>query len=745
MGVHRTASLSGLNSNELYSLHYPDSILKFVSFDFSHFMRRCTEFYKRCEAAGEYKIEEAVAIRNSVGACHKFVEANLHGIYEKIIPDFFIEYICRERGIGTATLWNSLINAQNSLEKTLFARLTEYRHNKAVNRWVDLLKIQEYAKRKLDFVFGEKAELATAAAKRDYFDLTFSVAANELGYPLDRFSAARLYSVGRLPSSPFIVSSAAREIAKSTLAGLEYPDSEPARFSGISSDSEAMDVFASIKNLIPEKTDAVLGMVIKAMRSMPKRVYVADSFKAVIDLEIDLIIESGAVLQHCERCGEYFLRDSEYDYDYCSAPKIGGRTCLEISTTLPPRTPKEIEELDEMTSQLYTYMSKRINVDLTQRDFAEWYQYFMAIKENIAHHRLSIAEFRDFEKYSKELHFAKPAPPESPAQTEPQKPEENQEKSKTETSDEPVVKPFVFERIDRSALYEQENKRRRREREEQAEQSQEIKPSIEDIAKDAKPTVKVMKAQDAESIDFSVFENPFDGAFDDTISELEEVKSRDLKPLDSIFSFGADDNDDDLRQSSEPLSERLNATTAAQSGNTRTDKEAHISSKSGSTAEKNVSTDKADKVQGEAAELGGGFEKELAKASYIREAGTRRGYAAGMYRRTAETTAVGEVDFPAAELQNEQDEPFSEIQSDGAGRMTESDFDILPASTSPVITAEPAPKPKHTAENPRTTREKKSPPRITLGEQKATTNKTKRLLDGIMNPVKNHNPFINDD
>ena len=35
-------------------------------------------------------------------------------------------------------------------------RLTEYRHNKAVNRWVSLLQLQEYAKRKIDFVFGEK-------------------------------------------------------------------------------------------------------------------------------------------------------------------------------------------------------------------------------------------------------------------------------------------------------------------------------------------------------------------------------------------------------------------------------------------------------------------------------------------------------------------------------------------------------------------------------------------------------------
>ena len=68
-----------------------------------------------------------------------------------------------------------------------------------------------------------------------------------------------------------------------------------------------------------------------------------------------------------------------------------------MSTAVPPRTADEIRRLEDMTKELYTYMSKRINVDLTQRDFAEWYQSFMAIKESILHNALSISEFREFE------------------------------------------------------------------------------------------------------------------------------------------------------------------------------------------------------------------------------------------------------------------------------------------------------------------------------------------------------------
>ena len=368
MSIKRTVSLTGINSSEIYSLSYPQSVLKFAEYDFSGFIRRCTDYCKRCAESGEYRLEDIVALRNSLGACHKYVEANIHGIYEKAVQDLFIEYLCREKGLGISSLWNELINAKTPFEKLIFTRLTEYRHNKAVNRWVSLLQLQEYAKRKIDF-------------------------------------AAKVYTVGRLPSAPFITSNISKAIAASSLPEIEY-EGEHRPFAALHSDSEAMDVFAKIKNYVPEKPDSVLNTIITTMRSLPKKVYVSDSLKAIIDLEIDLLLESGGVLQHCERCGEYFIRDKDYDYDYCSKAQPGGRTCLEMSTAVPPRTADEIRRLEDMTKELYTYMSKRINVDLTQRDFAEWYQSFMAIKESILHNALSISEFREFEKYSHDLHFA---------------------------------------------------------------------------------------------------------------------------------------------------------------------------------------------------------------------------------------------------------------------------------------------------------------------------------------------------
>lgn len=704
-----TASFTGLNSGEIYSLHYPDSLLRFCAFDFSGFVRRTTDFCKKCEANGEFYIDEAIALRNSISACHKFYEANIHSLFEKIIQDFFIEYICREKGIGPSALWNSYIQAKNNFEKTLFSRLTEYRHGKAVNQWVNLLKIQDYAKKKTEFVFSEKADLITAGARRDYFDLTFILAANEMGYPTDSFGTARMYSVGRLPSAPFILNMVSREIMKTTLSELQYPEEEPEEFSPISSDSEAMDVFSHIKNIIPEKPDTVIGTIVNAMRSMPKKVYVAESFKSVIDLEIDLMLENGMVIYRCERCGEYFVRNKKYDEDYCDNEQPNGRTCYEISNMIPLRTAEEIEELDAMTNELYTYMSRRINVDLTQREFSEWYQYFMAIKENIAHRKLSIEEYRDFEKYSKELRFA-PAIPKPTTEKTVAVPSS----SPAPAAEEPKVKPFVFERIDRSELYEQEYRRRRRELEEEAE-SESV--TLEDITQEQIPTVKVMKAEESRAADISLFENPFDGAFDESISELSRVNERAFKPLDDIFSFDT------------PSAEKKDSTADTDGAKAPVTEDIPIDVPSSDGFV--MDTYEEIKTPGE---MSGGFEREIAKASYIRESNTtRRRYAANMYTKTANSD---EVMFP-------------DIVSDGGERMTEEDFDILP-SASPVkkqaeLTKAPEPEAKtEIIEIPDKPKRRRTPPKITLGDN-GGTNKTQRVLDGIFSPVKTKNPFLTDD
>lgn len=522
--MNRSISLVGQNSNDIYTLHYPESILRFCQYDFSNFIVRCTELCKKSMQSGSVNQDDLIVLRNSISACHRYYEMNTRSAFEKIVVDLWIEYLCREKNTGIVSLWNSFLSCSNKFEKIIFTRLTEYRHNKAINQWVNLLKIQEYAQKKIDFIFGEKvADTAEARAKRDYFDLMMNVTANELGYPVEQFASAKVYSVGRLPNSPFILGGVAKEIAKTVLGDLEYSENAtPVNFHAKLSDQTAMDAFSAMKAFIPQKMDNVIGTIIKTMKSMPSKVYIPEGFKSVIDLEIDLILESNAVLQKCGRCLEYYLKDDDYNENYCNHKNEDGQTCLEIMHQVPAISFEEMEKLESMSSEVYLYMSNRINVDMTQRDFGQWYQYFMTMRENIAHHNVSVNEMSDFVSYSKTLQFHQH--PLVRKELEEESQPVVTESTPVETTEEKEVKPFVFKRIDRSELYKQQKKQREREERERDDLGDlfsfdEI--HVEQPTTEIPPAPHIIKAEDTEETEFSVFENPFDGVFDDKINDIE--------------------------------------------------------------------------------------------------------------------------------------------------------------------------------------------------------------------------------
>ena len=384
-----------------------------------------------------------------------------------------------------------------------------------------------------------------------------------------------------------------------------------------------------------------------------------------------------------------------------------------------------------MTKELYTYMSNRINVDLTQRDFAEWYQSFMAIKESILHNALSISEFREFEKYSHDLHFAPVK--QTPLQEKPSV--ANVSESTDTAKKQPEVKPYVFERVDRSVLYEQENRRRKQEQErelydmmqESAAPVQQEAAALQNEA--TKAPVHVVKAGETDKLDVSLFENPFDNAFESEISELEKVSGYDFKPLDDIFSFGG--ADDKLQQTS-----------------------------GGYTDEGTADEDSSDKDNNAYTEpaVDTGFAGEFAKADYsIKHSVTpKSNYAANMYRHTVETTQTPAEDFP-------------DVQQSGE-HLTQDDFDILPSSPSLTVPAGEKTSVKAKSEEKPAVSKKHAPPVIKLDAPSVDSltdaddipgadrrrrdnggtmnrNTAKRLLDGIIKPTKIRNPFIdeNDD
>ena len=440
-------NVTGKNSNEIYSISYPDNLIKFITYDFTPFMEKCVELCRISMKGGRISREKISVLRNSIVPCHKYVEKNIHGVFEKIVIDCWIDYICRQNKIDEPTLWNSFFACRNDFESALFARLCEFRYNRAINQWTNIVRVQEYARKKTDFIFGKKLEnQSVAIANAGYFDLLFNIAANELG--CGELSANKVYAGLRIPNSPFVMAKLSRDIIKRVLPGLNADDD----IIGVgdikadlhNSDKSAMDVFAAIKNAIPSEPDSLVS--VNTIMRVPHMVYIPEGIKAAIDLEIDMLLESGSVIQRCDRCYEYFLKDENYNYNYCSRVE-NGRTCLDVvGEKMAARTP--LHEIDTTLlyarcDQLYKEMSERVNVDITQRDFSDWYKYMALIRENVASGQASMDDFESFAEYSRSISFASKMNTQSPKKTK--RTFIKDKKSGVERE----VRAFEFERIER--------------------------------------------------------------------------------------------------------------------------------------------------------------------------------------------------------------------------------------------------------------------------------------------------------
>lgn len=446
-----TLNIAGKNSNDIYSVSVPSNLLGFCRYDFSRFMAECSRLCRECTQSGEYPLDKILPVRNSVSGCHRYVENNIRTVFDKIVVDCWIEYICRHGEITTAALWSSLIGASDPFQNAIFQRLTEYRTHKAINQWINLLKMQEYTKKKVDFVFGSKiSSPEEAAVKLNFFDLMFSVAANEQGYSLENIGSVHFCKPGRTVGAPFIYSGVSKEIVNNLFKDVSFADSQPyvSREEGVMSDWEAMDAFAVIKNHLPEHGDSVAKTIQKSLNRIPDNVFIPSGFKAMIDLEIDTIVNMGGYLQRCARCGNYYLKNSHYTSDYCDTVHRDGSTCREMmeADAPEPLSEKEIAVFNEKAESLYRKMAEKVNFEISQRDFAEWSGNFDVIRTNVISGRATDSDFEDFVEYSEQLAKQKMSRAKQSVLAAVQ--EEMIRPDGTRAQ----VKPYQFARIDRKEL-----------------------------------------------------------------------------------------------------------------------------------------------------------------------------------------------------------------------------------------------------------------------------------------------------
>lgn len=438
--MDRTLQLVSKTSNEIFMLRFPRSVLNFCDYDLAYFAENAIAAGNDALKNGEADSDRITDLRNSIKDAHVYIEHHLRTTYDKIVLDCWIDYVCRRDNVGTASLWNRFAGCKSAFERDVFTRLCDFRYNRAINEWLNLVRVQDYARNKISFVFSKALSGADeAAARRNYFDLMFSVTAQELGCRTDELGVTKVFTLGRLPSAPFMFPTISKDIIKNLLSDLDYSeDYSDGDYSGELSDQIAMDAFAHMKHGLAQEFDSY-NISRSQMENASPRVYMPCGLKAAVDLEIDALIESGGWLARCKRCGRYFLRDSEHMQEYCSLKNPGGKTCLEIYELEHPAsllTPELERGCREVTDIMYA----RIDKDMSLSEYESWKVYLDALADKVKNGEIPPDELREFLRYSQSVDLSRSNPVIEVPKKEPQSPKER------------VVKPFVPERIQRSDI-----------------------------------------------------------------------------------------------------------------------------------------------------------------------------------------------------------------------------------------------------------------------------------------------------
>ncbi len=441
--MEKTLKLVGKNSNEIFGLRYPSTLLVFCEYDFSYYAQEAIEVCNEALKTGTPDFDRISEIKKDIQSAHCYLQYSTRTAYDKVVYDCWIDYVCRRDNIGDTALWNRFIRCKTQFEKIIFQRLCDFRYNRAVNEWLNIIRVQDYAKNKVAFVFSEDMKSPREAEeRRNYFDLMFSVTARELGCRLEDLGVTKYYTIGRTPGSPFLFPNASKEIIRHVLAGFDYSDD----YSDIedyteSADEIAMDAFSRMKAGLPPDL-STYKIPPANMENFSDRIYMPCGLKAAIDLEIDAIIESGMWLAKCKRCGLYFAKSKDYTEDYCQRrTATNTKTCLEMYEEENPR-PKMTDALLELCNTVTDEMYSRVDKTMSVHEYDSWRSYLEAMKQKVDNGEISPSELESFLEYSREVDISKSKPILEVPKKEPE----------VSAPKERVVKPFIPERISRSDI-----------------------------------------------------------------------------------------------------------------------------------------------------------------------------------------------------------------------------------------------------------------------------------------------------
>lgn len=436
---------------KLYRLDLSRCLLQFAEFDFTYFWEQSIEAGKAGRKTGHFPKGPVSNAKNVISGVHPYIESCIAADFADIVTDCIIEYICRSERISEDELWERCISPKTPYEKAIFKRLCDYRSDRGINQWVNILRLQEYVKNKISFIYDrENGETVIPhgllRARKEYFDLAVSVAANEIGsFSGGNSPLTAVLTPASLPNAAFVMTRVSKAVYRRFSENLEQaPDLHG---SGRKSDSSvidkmAMDAYGYVKGMSrPAEND--MNFVVESVSENPEKAYLPNSFKAVIDLEFDLCMERGIAFRKCETCSRYFAVSDDDSSLYCNRVNSSAKTCREqydqlcasiaaasgtassedheakaddslrpIAPGKPVRgVPGQVPpELEKRGQRIYNALYKRVGKAMDDNEFREWSQYLSNMKRNIKLGDATaeqLSEFLDYsEKLSEEVKFA---------------------------------------------------------------------------------------------------------------------------------------------------------------------------------------------------------------------------------------------------------------------------------------------------------------------------------------------------
>lgn len=445
------------DNNNFYKIELSKTLLHFIEFDFTYFWEQCIEAGRTARKTGRLPQNIIANSKAIISKAHPFIEACINTDYSEIATDCIIEYICHSERIGLEELWARCISPKNLYETAIFRRISEYKTNRAANRWTSIVRLQEYARNKVDFIFspdeGQRVITnETFRVRKEYFDLAVSVAANELGCPNDSLPTVKVYSPASLPNAAFAIGKVAKGIYRRFSEVLaQAQDMSKLKNTEHLGDQLAMEAYSYIKNM-PRPGELDMKFALETIRNNPPLLYMPDSLKAAIDLEFELMYQCDVVFRKCENCGRYFT--AKDNNTRCDRVNSSGKTCrrqyeelceaialetakaneeemrkqraeqeqqamlaastasiAETQTTLIPEPPKPVpvevpKETEKRGQKLYNALYKRVGRGIDENEFKEWSQYLSNMKRNLKIGEATLSQFEEFLDYSDKLYEA---------------------------------------------------------------------------------------------------------------------------------------------------------------------------------------------------------------------------------------------------------------------------------------------------------------------------------------------------